>query len=150
MRSRETDDLVEAVVRPALPVELFGPDAEAAEAAEAPAGTPGTSTGPLGPGSVLWCAGYRDLQAGYPRLPQAHDQEEHGDGSCVDVMIEVDADGRLSRADVETLSVGATFAELGDRVRAARADALLGADARTALPLLAELLRDLFAMARAD
>lgn len=89
--------------------------------------------------SLLWCAAYDDLQVRQPRLPQANDQDA-GSGCCVDLMIEVDPGGYLTRADLKGYTLSKTFGAVVEPGDAHVAAGLIGSTDESACPTLADLL----------
>jgi hypothetical protein len=61
---------------------------------------------------IIFCAGHDELSDRYPRLPQAN-QQERGVGACVDLVIEVGADGTIAFVDLEATSLQATLRSVG-------------------------------------
>jgi hypothetical protein len=76
----------------------------AAAVGPALAGTAFDVPGQGGPSSVLWCVHTPRFRERHPDLTEALDHQ-HPDG-CTDLTIEVDAEGRLSRFDIEMLDLG--------------------------------------------
>ena len=101
---------------------------------------------PSGPGHVIWCASYDKVRQTHPGLPQVHDPEDEP-GWCVDFIVELDADGRLVRADLETDSLSETFAKLGMEHESQVAAGLMGQDAQAACHVLPDLISTLLARA---
>ncbi len=102
----------------------------------------GQPSWPSGPASVIWCASYDELQQTHPRLPQAHDQGNAPLG-CVDFTVEIDADGTLSRADLEADSLSETFLMIGLDHEARVAVGLMGEPARDVCQVLPHLISTL-------
>jgi hypothetical protein len=76
--------------------------------------------------SVLWCAATRAFRERHPEVPEALDLE-HPDG-CTDLIVSVDAEGRLEQASLEMLDL---------------APDLVGRPITEALPVLVDRLRQL-------
>jgi hypothetical protein len=79
---------------------------------------------PVASSSLLWCTPTRTFRERHPDLPEALDLE-HPDG-CTDLIVAVDAEGRLEEARIEMLDV---------------APDLVGRPAADVLPELAARLR---------
>ena len=75
---------------------------------------------------LIWCVGSPEFRVRHPGLPDALDSL-HPDG-CTDLVIVVDEDGRLTRVDIECLSV---------------ADDLAGRPVEDVLPEVVDRLREL-------
>ena len=107
----------------------------------------GSSDGPWPrqSGSIIWCAGYGDLRAAYPLLPQAaEDPGIVAEYACVDLTVVITR-GVVTEVDFEGRSLAETFAALGRHDEAHEAERLLGTSAQAASAVLAELLLRLLA-----
>jgi hypothetical protein len=94
---------------------------------------------------VVFCAGFNELTARFPDLPQRHDSHQLPGGSgCIDLTIEVGPAEILTRADLENLSVAETLSELGRPSAAATVAGLIGRPMDDVVAGLAHALRALF------
>jgi len=134
--------LVAAALDPALAGTPFAPGQPGVppQGRVDPAATPW----PREAGSVIWCAGYDELQRAHPGLPQAHEQDDENHAyACVDLTLEFDRGGRLSETRLEGYSLADTLSEVGLVDDARRASELIGTPAEDACAALAGLLTDL-------
>lgn len=95
-----------------------------------------------GPGGVLWCASYDELQSAHPDLPQSHDQE-NDPVRCVDFKLEFDQRGTSVLADLEDYSLAETFRMIGMDHEAEAAAGLTGGNAKDACQVLSGLIKAL-------
>jgi hypothetical protein len=97
---------------------------------------------PFEPSSVTFCAAFDRFAARYGHLPQA--QQQFGEGRCVDLIIEVDADDTVSRIDLEDHSLEETCRSLGRAHDADVVEVMIGTDvldsAIALRPILVSLL----------
>ncbi|GAA2155768.1 hypothetical protein GCM10009844_43310 [Nocardioides koreensis] len=106
------------------------------------AADPSEQSWPSGPGDVLWCASYDELQSAHPGLPQSHDQENEP-VRCVDFKLEFDQRGTLVLADLEDYSLAETFRMLGMDHEAEVAAGLIGGTAKDVCQVLSSLIATL-------
>ena len=109
----------------------------------APAGFLAGAYGDDGAGTVqvLFCAAHDEFSRRHPRLPQANAQEQIG--TCVDLVIDVQADGTLGRLDLEGLSLAETLHRTGLVADGDEVAELDGRPMAEALPVLAAALKRL-------
>lgn len=91
-------------------------------------------------GSTVWCAAYPMVVTQHPRLPQSHDEHQTPPFGCVDLWVQVDAEGKLEFFRIEGKTLGQTLAALGRPDEATEADGLVGRDAASVADRLAVLL----------
>jgi hypothetical protein len=109
--------------------------------------------GPGECGGLVWCAPWVEFAARHTHLPPAEEDVTASGNTCVDVVVELCNDSgtwvtssvRLEDRDLDDVAAG-----LGDLGGAARARALVGADARAAALALPDLLADLLRSAEDD
>ena len=106
--------LVRSVLEPLLVGTVYESEGQA---------TPDDRPGPAA--NLLWCAPTRDLLSRHPHAIAALDVD-HPDG-CSDLMVDVDAEGRLEDAAMECLDLG---------------EGLVGLPIGDALPELARRIAD--------
>ncbi len=95
---------------------------------------------------IIFCAPHDVFSARHPRLPQANQQA--AGGACVDLVIDVRADGTLARIDLEELTVAATLRHVG---LVTEGDALALVEGRPlseSLPVVEAALRQVFSTDR--
>lgn len=91
---------------------------------------------------VIFCAGHDEFSDRHSGLPQANQQESGG--TCVDLVVEVRADGTLARLDFEGTSLEETLRRVG-LVADSEAVARVGGRPMTeSLPVIEAALRRLF------
>lgn len=103
----------------------------------------GVFGGPGGSGGLVWCAPWAEFAARHPHLPPAAEDVTVTGNTCVDVVVELREDSgtwvalsvQLEGRDLDDVAAG-----LGDLGGAARARALVGADAGAAALALPALL----------
>lgn len=107
---------------------------------------PGQGGADDGPLSVVFCAAPEDLAARLPWLAEllAEDIVEVGTIPCWDMVVEAD-DAGLARVDIEGLTLVEILRGLDLRSDADAIAAQMGRSVDAALPVLAEVLRRLFA-----
>lgn len=91
---------------------------------------------------VIFCAAADKFSARYPTLPQA-DQQGAG-GACVDLVIEVQADGMLLRLDLEGTSIESTLRHVGLVTEAEDVSRVKGRPLDESIPVIEAALRRLF------
>jgi hypothetical protein len=91
---------------------------------------------------VVFCAAADDFSARYPTLPQANQQGP--DGGCVDLVIEVQADGTLIRLDLEETSIERTLRHVGLMTVAEDVARVDGCPLDESIPVIEAALRRLF------
>ena len=99
---------------------------------------------PPAPAQVVFCAAHDELSDRYPRLPQAGAQERDR-GACIDLVVQVTADGSFDFLDLEAVPLRDTLRQVG---LDADADAVAGVEGRPlleGLPGVEAALRSLFA-----
>ena len=100
---------------------------------------------------LIWCAGFSEVHDELPGLWRQvrHHAPDDGAGhaGCVDVVVDIDALGRLVAADVESVPLADLLLGLGDVEAAAAAAELAGLRAEVAVPALADLLERLLVAA---
>jgi hypothetical protein len=106
----------------------------------------GFQTGQCGYGNegfqVIFCAPYAEFRQRHPRLPQARHQE--GNDICVDLVVDVWADGTLGRLDLETTSVEQTLLHIGMVSDSEAVAQVVGRTLADSLPVIEAALRRLF------
>lgn len=93
----------------------------------------------------IFCAAHDQFSARHPRLPQA-DQQEPG-GTCVDLIIDVRADGTLASFDLEGISIEETLRHVGLVTESRALATTRGRSLNEALPIVEAALRRLFGVA---
>ena len=91
---------------------------------------------------IIFCAPYADFSRRHPRLPQASLQEEND--TCVDLVVDVGADGTLERLDLETTSVERTLLHAGMVADSEAVSQAVGRSLAESLPVIEAALRRLF------
>jgi hypothetical protein len=89
---------------------------------------------------VIFCAAHDKLSDRYPRLPQANAQEREV-GACIDLVIEVDRDDRISFVDLEGPSLEETLRDVGQVADAQAVAAVVGGALADGLPVIEAALR---------
>jgi hypothetical protein len=97
---------------------------------------------PDGAVSGIWCGTYDAVIATYPHL--AASAVPGNENGCFDVVVDIDADGRLFSVLLELVPLTRAFEDMDRPDDAARATALVGRPAEDAVPELAELLPRVF------
>lgn len=95
-----------------------------------------------GNGQVIFCAAHDEFSRRHPLLPQANAQQQVG--TCVDLVIDVQADGTLGRLDLEGVSVAQTLHHAGLGTDGEEVAGLDGRPIAEGLPVLAAALTRLF------
>ncbi len=98
--------------------------------------------GSTGDAQVLYCGGHDGFSDRYPRLPQANQQAPGG--TCVDLVVEVGADGTLGRLDLEGIPVAETLRHVGLVAHGQAVAKLTGRSMTESLPVIAAALKRLF------
>lgn len=91
---------------------------------------------------VIFCAPYDEFGRRFPQLPQANRPEEGG--TCVDLVMDVLADGTLGRLDLEGTSVEVTLLRAGMTADSEAVSRAVGRSAAESLPVIEAALRRLF------
>ena len=91
---------------------------------------------------VIFCAGHDEFSRRYSRLPQANQQEPGG--TCVDLVIDVWADGTLARLDLEGPSIEKTLIHVGLVADSDAVSQVGGRSIAESLPVIEAALRRLF------
>jgi hypothetical protein len=84
-----------------------------------------------------WCGSYDAFRHLYPYLPQSYGNQP---GGCVDLWVEIDADGLLAKVDFEGLSLAETYRRLQRPAEAEEVHGLIGLPAADLAPELARHL----------
>ena len=92
---------------------------------------------------IIFCAPHDEFSRRYPRLPQAIRPEEGV--TCVDLVLDVWADGTLGRLDLEGTSIEETLLRAGMVADSAAVARVLGRPMVESLPVIEAALRRLFA-----
>jgi hypothetical protein len=121
--------------------EILNPDFLGAGFAPAQYGGP-----PLEPSGVIYCASFDEFAARHSGLPQANEQKR-GVGACVDLLIEVDGDDRLTEVRLEGHSLYETCRSTDRTQEAEAAATIVGSDVIDALDTMRPILRSLLAEA---
>lgn len=109
-----------------------------------PAGFQGGQGGGDSEGNVqvIFCAGHDEFSRRYSRLPQANQQEPGG--TCIDLVVDVWADGTLARLDLEGPSVEETLFHAGLVADSDAVSQVRGRSLAEGLPVIEAALRRLF------
>lgn len=109
-----------------------------------PAGCQGGQCGGDSEGNVqvIFCARHDEFSRRYSRLPQANQQEQGG--TCVDLVVDVWADGALGRLDLEGTSVEETLLHAGMVADSEAVSQMGGRSMSESLPVIEAALRRLF------
>ncbi len=109
-----------------------------------PAGFQGGQCGDDSEGDVqvIFCAGHDEFSRRYPRLPQANPHEQGG--TCVDLVLDVWADGTLGRLHLEGFSVEETLLHAGMPADSEAVSQVVGLPVAESLPVIEAALRRLF------
>jgi len=109
-----------------------------------PAGFQGGQCGDDSEGNVqvIFCAGHDEFSRRYWRLPQASQQEQGG--TCVDLVVDVWADGTLCRLDLEGTSIQETLLHAGMVADSETVSQLSGRSMAESLPVIEAALKRLF------
>ena len=91
---------------------------------------------------IIFCAAHDDFSRRHPHLPQAN-QQQHA-GTCVDLVVDIWADGTLVRLDLEGTSVAATLRHAGLVEEGEAVEQLRGRAVVESLPVIEPALRRLF------
>lgn len=95
-----------------------------------------------GNGQVIFCTGHDKFSLRHPRLPQANQQEQGG--TCVDLVVNVRADGTLGRLDLEGISIRETLLHVGMVAESEAVSQVGGHSLTQGLPVLEAVLSRLF------
>jgi hypothetical protein len=109
-----------------------------------PAGFAGGQHGGDGRAQVIFCATHDEFSDRHPFLPQANDQDR-GLGACIDLVIDVSAEGNVGFVDLERFSLEETLRHVGRPEDADRVAKVVGLAVADALPVMGAVLRRLFA-----
>lgn len=90
---------------------------------------------------VIFCARYDEFRHRYPLLPQASADDPV---TCVDLVVDVDADGRPARLDLEGMSLAATLVRAGMGADGEAVSQVGGRPMAEGLPVVAAALSRLF------
>jgi len=101
---------------------------------------------PLEPSGVTYCASFDHFAARHPRLPQAS-EEQRGVGACVDLVIQVDGEDRVTEVHLEGHDLDDTCRLTDCNEDAEAAATIIGSDVLAALDTLSPILRSLFTTA---
>lgn len=92
---------------------------------------------------IIFCAGHEEFSRRHLRLPQAHQQRRPG--TCVDLVVDVCADGTLFRLDLEETSLRETLSHTGLTADGDLVARTIGCPMVEGLPVIEGALRRLFA-----
>jgi hypothetical protein len=95
-----------------------------------------------GDAQITFCAGHDEFSARHSRLPQANQQEPGG--TCVDLTVEVRADGTLARLDLEGTSIEKTLRHVGLVADSEAVAKVVGLSMNESLPIIEAALGRLF------
>jgi hypothetical protein len=99
---------------------------------------------PAEPEGVTYCASFDDFAARHPRLPQATEQRL-GVDACVDLVIHVGTDDRVTEVHLEDHGLAETYRLTGRIEEAEAAATIIGSDV---IDTLRPILRSLVATAQ--
>ena len=136
--------LVDVVLAPVLPDGVFTGPAPAGRAGGAEPDPVAAWPEPDGPVRLVWTAEPARVASTLPGL-WAHVGPRVPAERGADLVVDLDAVGRLVAADLGTVPVAELLAALGDRDGAAAAEQAVGQRAEVAVPALADLLVRLWA-----
>ncbi|KAA1424112.1 hypothetical protein [Nocardioides antri] len=95
-----------------------------------------------GDAQIIFCAGHEEFSIRHSRLPQANQQEPGG--TCVDLVVEVRADGTLAGLDLEGTSIEETLRHVGLTADSEAVAKVEGLSMTKGLPVIEAALRRLF------
>lgn len=98
-----------------------------------------------GDAQVIFCAAHDEFSLRHPRLPQANQQQQRG--TCVDLVVDVLADGTLGRLDLEGTSVTDTLLHAGLTADGEAVSLLNSRPMRDCLPIIEAALGRLLRVA---
>lgn len=89
---------------------------------------------------LTFCAAYVEFRQRFPELPQANDSHS----TCIDLMINLDADSHVRRFQLESVSVEETLRQTDHADNAVSAASTIGDTSAEALARLSQALTCLF------
>ncbi len=91
---------------------------------------------------IIFCAGHDEFSVRHSRLPQANQQEPGG--ACVDLVLEVRADGTVAGLDLEGIPIEETLRHVGLTEDSEAVVRVEGRSVAEVLPVIEAALRRLF------